>query len=888
MARRRLLGTLDNRSVDIFNSLDSPFIDIPGSLDAGGAVIVIPTINTIINEIINITETISNQLPLIKSIDENVNVTEAINSLLSDINKTIDENINITEIIASNVVFDINQSINEIVTITETIDSDLVSGINQSINEIVNITETIDNIVAVNKIIDENVNINEVIDTFVDILMIFEDTGKNQLYEDTSSPMGYEGKGFPLDWINIDWKKRIPFRVNSNQVLPIGGQLKFETLISIQDNVLKNTTINQFRFSKGLVENAPELGYEIEFYDPVTGTLVAWVITDSLKDGDVINLYFDNTNVTPPTDDSNGANVWKLSNNVVAVYHMNQNTYGADSTKDSTGLHDGTPQGDLIAVSGGKIDGSLNFDDAPASFIKIPDDSALDPGTGPWTVTNWVFRRTSGSQILIAKEVGSVGWSVMMRNNDQWFLRFQDASSNIIRRNSADAIIANLDTHLVGTYDGNQDANGIKLYKNGVIDNSNIDGNTPISNISVAALCTIAGGQSGFSRIEDGDLSETRIYNTELTADKIKTIYNNENNPTDPLGFFTQGAVELLTPPANWFNTDFKRRILLTIINGQVTGTLTDYPFLFNSLVSDLEGNAQSLGEDIRFVSEDGTTEFKVEVQEIDTTVGNGKLIAWTKIPSIQDGTKFYMYYNNPTAPTPDPQIAKDVWSDYITVDHMVGQPSGPTLIDSRGIHTSTNFGTIDAPGKIGRARNFIAANNDYVGKTNFEIPGKVVTLQVWMKPSVLSGSHNVLGKSHDASHVPPFHKWVLFQNGSSLTFRVDVNFTLALSILQTNTFHKIDGVYDGVNAETMSIYVDGIFQTLVSRTADIQTGGQEVRIGQNDSSSNESYDGIIDEARTLNVARSAGFLLTEFNNQTIGTGITNTFYTLRLAEMIN
>lgn len=717
----------------------------------------------------------------------------------------------------------------------------------------------------------------------ITVKMIFED-GKTMIYED-GPIMIYENFQSPFDWFNTDWIKRIPFTVNTNQVFPtVAGQTNFETLVSFQSDSIKGRPLSEFRFAIGEINNPPELPYEIEFYDDITGTLVAWVLLDDIKDETLIYAYFDNVNPVPPFNNSSGPSVWKLSNNVVAVYHMNQTSFGADSTQDSTGLHAGTPQGNLISVPGGKIDGSLKFDDAPASFITIPDDSALDPGTGPWTVTNWVFRRTSGSQILIAKEVGSVGWSVMMRNNDQWFLRFEDASSNIIRRNSDFAIIANLDTHLVGTYDGNQDANGIKLYKNGVIDPSSMDGNTPISNISVAALCTIAGGQTGFSRIENGDLSETRIYNIDLSADKIKTIHNNENNPTGPLGFFTQGAVELLTPPANWFDLTFKRRVLITINAGQITGTIINFPFLFNSILSDLiPANIQTNGEDVRFASEDGLTEFKVEIEKLDT--GATSLQAWAKINSISDGTKFYMYYGKPSATLPPLADRQAVWSDYRAIYHMNQTSFGAnsTLDSTVNVHNGTpqnspvsSVGQIDGDVAFNGTNQFV----EIPDAVNLDPGSGAWSVSCWLDSHGTS-QHAFVGKQRSNGALDG---WV-FRHGDGFTLRLFVEFTGATNgfkvqstvDVSADTLTLVSFTYPGgnLNAANVKIYINGVsVATLVTLNTLTSAISNDVNMNLAAGGSLPAaaaidfLDGDVDEIHISADVKTPDLLEAEFNNQ--------------------
>jgi len=166
--------------------------------------------------------------------------------------------------------------------------------------------------------------------------------------------------------------------------------------------------------------------------------------------------------------------------------------------------------------------------------------------------------------------------------------------------------------------------------------------------------------------------------------------------------------------PANWFDESFRRRIPIKINSGVVPSAQTNFPFLFNSILTALS-NAQVAGQDIRFVSKDGTVIFNVEVQEIETTQGiDNFLTAWAKIPSIFDELEFFMYYDNPTALPPLPADQQAVWDDYFYVLHMNQIPvyGSPSILDSTiGGNNSTPTGTGNAVtqtnGKIGKALNF-------------------------------------------------------------------------------------------------------------------------------------------------------------------------------------
>ena len=190
--------------------------------------------------------------------------------------------------------------------------------------------------------------------------------------------------------------------------------------------------------------------------------------------------------------------------------------------------------------------------------------------------------------------------------------------------------------------------------------------------------------------------------------------------------------------PLNWFDTAYKSRVPITIQAGQIVGTHTDFPFLFNSTVPDLIGKVQANGGDIRFALED-KTELKSEIRFIDSLTG--EITAFAKIPSIQVGTTFFMYYNNVSAVLPTD--TENVWlNNPVTelnsfVYHMSQSPA--TLLDSTK-NSEIVVGTVAAAvGKIGNASQFPGTSDI----ETFVLPdprsatvGNLGWMSVWVKPN--------------------------------------------------------------------------------------------------------------------------------------------------------
>lgn len=149
-----------------------------------------------------------------------------------------------------------------------------------------------------------------------------------------------------------------------------------------------------------------------------------------------------------------------------------------------------------------------------------------------------------------------------------------------------------------------------------------------------------------------------------------------------------------VTTPAGssgpWYDTDYSKRISVTINSSEVSSTLTDYPLYvdLSQMPSSFHSSVQADGDDIRASKEDHSTGLEVELVWINTGATSGEF--YVKVPSVSSSsdTVIYLYYSSPSAtayPTPE-----NVWTNYMGVWHMhaagdAAQPSatGESAIDA-------------------------------------------------------------------------------------------------------------------------------------------------------------------------------------------------------------
>ena len=176
---------------------------------------------------------------------------------------------------------------------------------------------------------------------------------------------------------------------------------------------------------------------------------------------------------------------------------------------------------------------------------------------------------------------------------------------------------------------------------------------------------------------------------------------------------FAAKAVDSLTM------ADFNHKIKL-MVNGY-TGSemLQNFPVLVRVSETRIPGfrfadmsatnrYGKALGYDLAFFAEDGTRlEIDKDTWDIDKTVGTtGEMLVWVKLPTMKQGTKFYMCYNVADGV----YVTNDKpWGDYVGVWHLNETGKNPTIADStdNGLDGKAlaNNGEAVSEGKIGGAR---------------------------------------------------------------------------------------------------------------------------------------------------------------------------------------
>jgi len=147
----------------------------------------------------------------------------------------------------------------------------------------------------------------------------------------------------------------------------------------------------------------------------------------------------------------------------------------------------------------------------------------------PFSISAWVYRNDDNKWMAAVVKVSDDSWTdgwglIHTKTSGFWnpkYLEFFVGDYKTYARTQLDTDIW---IHIVGTYDGNT----IKIYKNGVLENSKTQ-----DTYTAGALPLSIGDDISGSTTDDrwqGAIDEVKVWNRVLTDSEIDNIYNNENS----------------------------------------------------------------------------------------------------------------------------------------------------------------------------------------------------------------------------------------------------------------------------------------------------------------------------------------------------------------------
>ncbi|HZE56783.1 MAG TPA: Ig-like domain-containing protein [Chthoniobacterales bacterium] len=192
-----------------------------------------------------------------------------------------------------------------------------------------------------------------------------------------------------------------------------------------------------------------------------------------------------------------------------------------DATDIQSG-NNGTLQGS-VPFAPGEVDQAFSFNGNPANYVSVPNSASLELTT--FTIDAWIYPTTDApvAQWILDKgpSSGDANYALSLSkfpDGNHAEIDFDDASIGHQFVDSIGPIPLNTWTHVTGTYDGTT----LKLYVNGILDNSEMFSTTPATTGQPVTIGLRGTSQYPFN----GLIDEVEVFDHALTDGQVLTIYN--------------------------------------------------------------------------------------------------------------------------------------------------------------------------------------------------------------------------------------------------------------------------------------------------------------------------------------------------------------------------
>ena len=299
----------------------------------------------------------------------------------------------------------------------------------------------------------------------------------------------------------------------------------------------------------------------------------------------------------------------------------------------------------------------------------------------------------------------------------------------------------------------------------------------------------------------------------------------------------------------------------ITFDNSAISEKLTNFPMpvVFDGGESDFWNSVSSDGSDIRFVDSDDSTELYFELEQWDYSGNN--MVAWVKVPQVNGGSiadHIFVYYKNDMAVSFDGYYnSAQVWdSNYKMVQHL-NETSGHHLDSTANNWDSTTETLTQQGAQIGKVdgADEFDGSSDVVLIGDLDLTGNF-TIEFWIKGDTFTDWEQTVTKEYD--YAIQIKDGVLgpdIHDGSW-------DYTKGpYTSLNTATWYHIVWVWDETNDDSY-LYVDGSLNSSDTGSySSHQTNDDNLKFAKWSDSTPEVFDGILDEIRISDTARSAEWI---------------------------
>jgi hypothetical protein len=325
--------------------------------------------------------------------------------------------------------------------------------------------------------------------------------------------------------------------------------------------------------------------------------------------------------------------------------------------------------------------------------------------------------------------------------------------------------------------------------------------------------------------------------------------------------------------PSGAFSNGYAFRRAITIDHTKVPNTdQLNFPVLISGTYAYLAtasngGNmANANGYDILFTSDaNGNSPLPYERESY--SASNGAVNLWVQVPAVSHSsdTVIYMFYGNSLV-TSDPSNGTGTWdSHFKAVWHL---PNGIALSAADSTSNAvngTNSGMTATAGLIGGAASGdggaghqINTASDPYSSSMFSSNG--LTLSAWVKPVSNATTSQIVSLEG---------AYVIDVTAGNAGFEINGSGTdlISTASVPTGGWTHIVGTAD--SSGNLKLYVNGVLEHSASQTFfNLDSLTRPYSLGGHPTFPGYNFNGVVDEVRISNIARSGDWIAAEYNNQ--------------------
>ena len=214
------------------------------------------------------------------------------------------------------------------------------------------------------------------------------------------------------------------------------------------------------------------------------------------------------------TTDSGLVSYWPMDETA------NDSCSGGQDACDRKGSYHGTATGTTI------IDGRYGkgrYFNGSNDYLSIADTSALDPGTGDYTIEAWIKTTTTADSAIYENGNGTDLTLLRVLTGTGVIRMYNSQGANEAYRDSSSAVNDGRWHHVVTTWVGSTDT--INIYIDGVLNQGSQTTSGTLGSIAPSNIITIGRRSAASSMFFPGTVDEVRIYTSALSASTIQQHY---------------------------------------------------------------------------------------------------------------------------------------------------------------------------------------------------------------------------------------------------------------------------------------------------------------------------------------------------------------------------